>query len=159
MSRKSPKIVPSVALVCTCFVFISKQIATFAPYDINWLVLITAMKSVLCAVWVGLLNKRFYALSLSSWQCNARLLHCPFRAFQWYELQCFETYCKHSNLQGAQNTVHISMSVLILWRTWGNSMYWEWCKSWTIGFYNCELPDDGPARHETCRSLRIKTLL
>jgi len=25
-------------------------------------------------------------------------------------------------------------------------------------FYNCALLDGGPVRHETCRSLRIKTL-
>jgi hypothetical protein len=37
-----------------CFVFISEQTATFAPHNINWLVIIIKMKSVYCTVqnWV-----------------------------------------------------------------------------------------------------------
>jgi len=31
-----------------CIVFISEQTATSAPYNINWLVFITEMKSVYC---------------------------------------------------------------------------------------------------------------
>ena len=45
----------------------------------------------------------------SSCQWNARLLHNPFRAFHWHELQCFETYCKYSKLQDSSNIVHISI--------------------------------------------------
>ena len=40
-----------------CFVFIWKQTATCATYSINWLVFITEMKSVYCAVRTGSLNK------------------------------------------------------------------------------------------------------
>ena len=40
-----------------CFVFIWEQTATCAPYSINWLVFITEMKSVYCAVRTGSLNK------------------------------------------------------------------------------------------------------
>jgi len=32
-------------------------------------------------------------------------------------------------------------------------------EGWTTVLYNCALPEDGPVRSETCRSLRIKTLL
>jgi hypothetical protein len=40
-----------------CFVFIWEQTATCATYSINWLVFITEMKSVYCAVRTGSLNK------------------------------------------------------------------------------------------------------
>jgi len=43
--------------VFMCFVFISEQIATFAPYDINQLDFITDIKSVYCVVRTGSLNK------------------------------------------------------------------------------------------------------
>ena len=39
-----------------CFVFIWEQTATCATYSINWLVFITEMKSVYCAVRTGSLN-------------------------------------------------------------------------------------------------------
>ena len=45
-------------------VFISEQTATFAPYNINWLVFITEMKSVYSAVRTGSLNKAVCASSL-----------------------------------------------------------------------------------------------
>ena len=51
--------------VFMCFVFVSEQIATFAPYNINWLVFITKMKSVYCAVRTGSLTKAVCALSLN----------------------------------------------------------------------------------------------
>jgi len=38
------------------FVFISEQTVTHAPYNINWLLFTTRMKSVYCAVWTGSLN-------------------------------------------------------------------------------------------------------
>jgi len=47
-----------------CFVFISQQIATFPPYNANWLVFITQMKSVYSAVRTGSLNKAVCASSL-----------------------------------------------------------------------------------------------
>ena len=46
------------------FVFIWEQTATFVPYSINWLVFITEMKSVYCAVRNGSLNKAVCASSL-----------------------------------------------------------------------------------------------
>jgi hypothetical protein len=45
------------------FVFISEQTATCATYNINWLVFITKMKSVYCAVRTGSLNKAVCASS------------------------------------------------------------------------------------------------
>ena len=47
-----------------CFVFISEQTATCATYSINWLVFITEMKSVYCAVRTGSLNTAVCASSL-----------------------------------------------------------------------------------------------
>ena len=44
-------------VVFMCFVFIWEQTATCATYSINWLVFITEMKSVYCAVPIGSLNK------------------------------------------------------------------------------------------------------
>ena len=43
--------------VFMCFVFIWEQTATCATYSINWLVFITEMKSVYCAVQTVSLNK------------------------------------------------------------------------------------------------------
>jgi len=43
-----------------CFVFISEQTATSAPIQRNWLVFITGMKSVYCAVRTGSLNKSLH---------------------------------------------------------------------------------------------------
>jgi hypothetical protein len=47
-----------------CFVFISEQTATSAPYNINSLVFITGLKSVYSAVRTGSVNKEVYASSL-----------------------------------------------------------------------------------------------
>ena len=47
-----------------CFVFIWEKTATCATYSINWLVFITEMKSVYCAVRTGSLNKAVCASSL-----------------------------------------------------------------------------------------------
>jgi hypothetical protein len=52
-----------------CFVFIWEHTATCATYSINWLVFITEMKSVYCAVRTGSLNKSVGASSLKSY-CN-----------------------------------------------------------------------------------------
>ena len=46
-----------VPTLCLCFVFIWEQTATCATYGKNWLVFITEMKSVYCAVRTGSLNK------------------------------------------------------------------------------------------------------
>ena len=51
-----------------CFVFIWEQTATCATYSINWLVFITEMKSVYCAVRLGSLNKAVCASSLKGSQ-------------------------------------------------------------------------------------------
>jgi hypothetical protein len=50
--------------VLICFVLISEQTATSAPYNINWLVFITEIKSVYCAVQTGSVNRAFCTLSL-----------------------------------------------------------------------------------------------
>jgi len=36
-----------------CFVYTSEQTATFIPYSVNWLITITEMESVYCAVRTG----------------------------------------------------------------------------------------------------------
>ena len=51
--------VRSAHTVFMCFVFIWEQTATCATYSINWLVFITEMKSVYCAVRTGSLTKTF----------------------------------------------------------------------------------------------------
>ena len=51
-------------LTLCCFVRISEQTAAFALYVINWLVFITIVESVYCAVWTGSLNKPDYISSL-----------------------------------------------------------------------------------------------
>ena len=43
-----------------CFVFIREQTAACATYTINWLVFITEMKSVYCAVRTDSLNKAVF---------------------------------------------------------------------------------------------------
>jgi hypothetical protein len=59
-----------------CFVWISEQTATWATYNKNWLVFITKMKSVYCAVWTGSLNKAGCAVldeglrPLACWDCG-----------------------------------------------------------------------------------------
>ena len=49
-----------------CFLFISEQTEIYVPYNINWLVFITEMKSVYSAVRTGSLNK---AVCVSSLKC------------------------------------------------------------------------------------------
>jgi len=46
------------------FVFISEQTAASTPYNVNWLVFITEMKSVYSAVRTGSLNKAVCASSV-----------------------------------------------------------------------------------------------
>ena len=53
-----------------CFVFTWEQTATCATYSVNWLVFITEMKSVYCAVRTGSLNKAvccIYLRTNSDW--------------------------------------------------------------------------------------------
>ena len=52
------------SLCVECFVRISEQTATFALYSINWLVFITAVESVYCAVRTDSLYKADYVSSL-----------------------------------------------------------------------------------------------
>ena len=56
-----------------CFVFIWEQTATCATYSINWLVFITEMKSVYCAVRTGSLNKAVCASSFMLLRCYNRV--------------------------------------------------------------------------------------
>jgi len=53
---KHSTIVHSAHTVFVCFVFIWEQTAACATYSINWLVFITKMISVYCAVRTGSLN-------------------------------------------------------------------------------------------------------
>jgi hypothetical protein len=65
-----------------CFVFIWEQTATCATYSINWLVFITEMKSVYCAVRTGSLNKAVCASSLKGSSAGTVLPHttdCVYR--------------------------------------------------------------------------------
>jgi len=62
-SIKISRIVSSADTVFMCFVFISKQTATCATYTIKWLVFITEVKSIYCAVRTGSLNKTVCASS------------------------------------------------------------------------------------------------
>ena len=55
-----------------CFLFIWEQTATCATYSINWLVFITDMKSVYCAVRTGSLTKAVCA----SWLMSNHAIHC-----------------------------------------------------------------------------------
>ena len=52
------------SLYVECFVRISEQTATFALYNINWLVFITVVESVYSAVRTDSLRKSDYVLSL-----------------------------------------------------------------------------------------------
>jgi len=65
---------------------------------------------------------------------------------------------EHSDLRAVPVSVHISIFIFIHWRTCDNYTHWGWQKSWTIVLHNCAVPDDGPVRPETCRSMSIKTL-
>ena len=51
-------------LYIKCFVWISEQTATFALYIINWLVFITVVESVYCAVRADSLYKADYVSSV-----------------------------------------------------------------------------------------------
>jgi hypothetical protein len=55
-----------------CFVFIWEQTATCATYSINWLVFITEMKSVYCAVRTGSLTKAVCASYLKGYEKDIR---------------------------------------------------------------------------------------
>ena len=72
--------------VFMCFVFIWEQTATCATYNINWLVFITEMKIVYCAVRTGSLNKAVYASS-----CSAHTVFMCF-VFIWEKTATCATY-------------------------------------------------------------------
>ena len=64
-----------------CFVFIWEQTATCAAYSINWLVFITEMKSVYCAVRTGALNKAVCCIYLRT---NSDLCHLQHKLIGFY---------------------------------------------------------------------------
>ena len=74
---KHSRILHSAPNLFMCFIFISKQMATFAPYSINWLVFITKMKSVYCAVRTGSLNKAVCASYLKDYAAIFSKYHHP----------------------------------------------------------------------------------
>jgi hypothetical protein len=57
-----------------CFVFIWEQTATCVTYSINWLVFITEMKSVYCAVRTRSLNKAVCSSYLKAKQADGPVL-------------------------------------------------------------------------------------
>jgi len=81
--------------VFMCFVFIWEQTATCATYSINWLVFMTAMKSVYSAVRTGSLNK---SVCISSLKVNiaatVRPAHTVFMCFVfiWEQTATCATY-------------------------------------------------------------------
>ena len=64
-----------------CFVFIWEQTATCATYSVNWLVFVTEMKSVYCAVRTGSLNKAVCCIYLRT---NSDLCHLQHKLFGFY---------------------------------------------------------------------------
>jgi len=76
-----------------CFVFIWEQTATCATYSINWLVFITKMKSVYCAVRAGTLNKAVCALSLKGYHCSI----CYITAIKYFPRVLHSTFLYPQN--------------------------------------------------------------
>ena len=66
-----------------CFVFIWEQTATCDTYSINWLVFITEMKSVYCAVRTGHLTKAVCASSLTLMLLTWTKWRAPTNASKW----------------------------------------------------------------------------
>ena len=80
-----------------CFVFIWEQTATCATYIINWLVFITEMKSVYCAVRTGSLTKAvcasylaFQPLLVTWWTCclPERFIHRVVSSASAFNFEC-----------------------------------------------------------------------
>ena len=80
-----------------CFVFIWEQTATCATYSINWLVYITEMKSVYCAVRTGSLNKAVCASSVIYFLllCNSFWHHIRLFDSLPYSLPHPQSICNH----------------------------------------------------------------
>jgi len=71
-------------------VFISEETATSAPYNINWLVFITEMKSFYCAVRTGSLNKTVCASSLNGYlRFRAVWRHISLQLLPWSQLYLY----------------------------------------------------------------------
>ena len=81
-------IVRSAHTVFMWFVFIWEQTATCATYSINWLVFITEVKSVYCAVRTGSLNKAVCAsyLKVNLLKPTGHVVHQQFNIQQLYVL-------------------------------------------------------------------------
>ena len=75
-----------------CFVFIWEQTATCATYSINWLVFITEMKSVYCAVRTASLNKAVCASFLKD-QCE-RFCRASGNTCHWPGLKSYPAHAK-----------------------------------------------------------------
>ena len=69
-----------------CFVFIWEQTATCATYSINWLVFITEMKSVYCAVRTGSLDKAVCASSLNAY------IRVDLKRKRWLKIFCLRNW-------------------------------------------------------------------
>ena len=75
--------------VFMCFVFIWEQTATCATYNINWLVFITEMKSVYCAVRTGSLTKAVFVSYLN----YSKISHSLLKFYANSEIETFICDC------------------------------------------------------------------
>jgi hypothetical protein len=97
-----------------CFVFIWEQTATCATYILNWLVFITEMKSVYCAVWTGYLNKAVCASSLKGYLPSHNKMftisaYSKKQHLHHNSIKCFDKYeqaCVHLHVTAALGTLH-----------------------------------------------------
>jgi uncharacterized membrane protein len=112
-------------------VFISEQTVTFALYDVNWLVFITEMKSVYCAVRTGSLNKTVYAVfkrlkysNLSAYITEQQQNKTAFTNFQRTHqgLSAMRTFPSFSNLISRTDILELPFRVSFPFRftsLWG----------------------------------------
>ena len=79
-----------------CFEFIWEETTTCVTYSINWLVFITEMKSVQCAVRTGSLNKAVCASSLK-WLIKSKTATlCSTEIWLHYRAECYIFWvCNH----------------------------------------------------------------
>ena len=115
-----------------CFVFISEQTVTCAIYSINWLIIITEMKSVYCTVQTGSLNKSvhfvfkglnivFIGISLKKW-----------RPWNWGALYSDKNkiYCTFCVVYYENSKFSFNSILHEVWQTLCHSsrLYLRWCQ-------------------------------
>ena len=77
---QQPYVLPTLYL-CVLYLSENKQTTTCVTYSINWLVFITEMKSVYCAVRTGSLNKAVCCIYLRT---NSVLCHLHYKLIAFY---------------------------------------------------------------------------